>query len=450
MSIKILMNFMIPRVHRALAGLALLSGLGILTVSCQKVPLLAPGGSTITLTTAVTVVPLNGSVEIIAQVIEPAGTPPQRGTLISFTTSLGTLRPTEAETDTAGRAIVTFLAGNGSGTATITALSGGVSVGNNTLRLLVGTAAVGSVRVTANPTLLPANGGTSTITAQALDVNGNPLGSAPVNFSTSAGTIDQSFATTDQNGLATTILRTSTTATVAATVGVQGGSSTPPTTTTIPTTTTPTPTPTPPAATGQAQGTVTVNVSSAPGLVITPPATPPGEGLPANFTIAVTAATANGSAVRDVTVDWGDGSTQSLGVVTGNAVVSHIFAIARTYQVVVRVTDTFGNVISQSTSVTVIPVALPTVNITPSVPTTPSNPTNVTFNIQVTPPTGVNIRNGVIDYGDGIRETLGGINGTIIKQHQYTHTPGQSFTIALTVEDTLGRFTTGTTTIIIP
>ena len=178
MSIKILMNFMIPRLHHRFAALCVAAGLAISTVSCQKVPLLAPSGSSISLTTAVTVVPLGGTVEIIAQVIEPSGTPPQRGTLVSFTTSLGTLQPTEAETDTAGRAIVRFIAGNGSGTAVITALSGGVSVGGNTLRLLVGTAAVGSVRVTANPTLLPANGGTATITAQALDVNGNPLASA--------------------------------------------------------------------------------------------------------------------------------------------------------------------------------------------------------------------------------------------------------------------------------
>lgn len=450
------MNFMIPRLHHRLAGLVGVAGLAITTISCQKVPLLAPSGSTISLTTAVTVVPLGGSVDIVAQVIEPSGTPPQRGTLVSFTTSLGTLQPTEAETDTAGRAIVRFSAGNGSGTAVITALSGGVSVGGNTLRLLVGTAAVGSVRVQANPTLLPAVGGTATITAQTLDVNGNPLVAAPVNFVTNAGTIDQSFATTDQSGLATTILRTSTTATVTATVGVQGGSSTAPTTTTttVPPTTTPpptqTPTPAPPASSGQAQGTVTVNVSSAPGLVITPPTTPPGEGLPAAFTIAVTAATANGSAVRDVTVDWGDGSTQSLGVVTGNAVVSHIFTVARTYQVVVRVTDTFGNVISQSTSVTVIPVATPTINITPSVPTTPSNPTTVSFTIQVTPPTGVNITKASIAYGDGGVDTLGGVNGTIVKTHPYTHTPGQSFNVTVAVEDTLGRTTTGTTTITIP
>jgi len=462
MSIKILMNFMIPRLHHRFAALCVAAGLAISTVSCQKVPLLAPSGSSISLTTAVTVVPLGGTVEIIAQVIEPSGTPPQRGTLVSFTTSLGTLQPTEAETDTAGRAIVRFIAGNGSGTAVITALSGGVSVGGNTLRLLVGTAAVGSVRLTANPTLLQANGGTSTITAQSLDVNGNPLVSAPVNFSTTAGTIDQSFATSDQNGLATTILRTSTTATVTATVGVQGGGSTAPTTTTVPPTTTPpptqTPTPAPPASSGQAQGTVIVNVSSAPGVVITPP-TNPGEGLPASFTFAVTAATTNGSAVRDVTVDWGDRSApQSLGVVTGNAIVAHVFPSVGVYRVVATVTDTLGNVITTSTSVSVIPVALPTINITPSVPATAgTNGTNVTFTIQVTPPAGVNVKTTTIDFGDGITNSLGAVNGTVVVSHLYTTANNGPRTITVKVEDTLdpdgdgfGRVTTGTTSIVVP
>ena len=438
---------MITRVHHHLAGLAVVGGLAISAFGCQKVPLLAPGGSILTLTATVTALPINGSVEIVAQLIEPAGTPPQRGTLVTFTTTLGTIQPQQAETDTAGLVRVRFQAGANSGTATITAISGGVASSTQSpLRILVGTAAVGSVRVSANPTLLPAIGGTSIITAQALDVNGNALSSAPVSFSTSAGVIDQSFATTDQNGLATTTLRTSTNATVTAAVGAQAGSTTPPATGTP---TTPT-TPTTPSTSGTASGSVTVNVSGAPTLLITPPATPPGEGLPATFTIAVTAATANGSVVRDVTVNWGDGTSQSLGVVTGNAIVSHIYRTAAVYQINVAVTDSFGNVVNQSTSVTVIPVALPTVNVTPSVPTTPSNPTNVTFTIQVTPPTGVNITKATIAYGDGVVETLGGINGTITKTHQYNHTPGQSFNVEVRVEDTLGRTTTGTTTISIP
>jgi Big-like domain-containing protein/PKD domain-containing protein len=438
------MKSMITRVRPVPASFAVLAGLAISTFACQKVPLLAPGGSILTLTTTVTALPINGSAEILAQVIEPSGTPPQRGTLITFTTTLGSIQPQQAETDTSGLVRVRFVAGGGSGTATISAISGGVaSSTQNPLRILVGTAAVGSVRVSANPTLLPANGGASVITAQALDVNGNPLSSAPVSFSTTAGVIDQSFTTTDQNGFATTTLRTSTNATVTAAVGAQAGSSTPPTTGT-PTT------PAPPTTSGQASGSTTVNVSGAPSVLITPPATPPGEGLPANFTIAVTAAAANGSAVRDVTINWGDGTTpQSLGVVTGTATVSHIYSTAGIYRIIVTVTDSFGNVVPTSTSVTVIPVALPTINITPSVPAQAGvNGTNVTFTIQVTSPAGVNIKNAVINYGDQQTATLGGVNGTIVNSHLYAG--HGAFTVSVTVEDTLGRFTTGTTSIIVP
>jgi len=209
---------MITRVQRHLAGLAVVGGLAISAFGCDKVPLLAPSGSAITLTTPVTALPINGSADIVAQVIEPAGTPPQRGTLVSFTTTLGSIQPGQAETDASGIVRVKFQAGTASGTALITAISGGVATSSQTpLRILIGTAAVGSVRVSANPTLLPAIGGTSVITAQALDVNGNPLSAAPVTFSTTAGLIDQSFGTTDQNGLASTTLRTATNATVTAT-----------------------------------------------------------------------------------------------------------------------------------------------------------------------------------------------------------------------------------------
>jgi len=231
------MAFMISRINLPVASLAVVAGLALSTFACQKVPLLAPSGSSITLTASVTALPINGSADVTAQVIEPAGTPPQRGTTISFTTTLGTVQPSQAETDISGRATVRFLAGTGSGTATIAAISGGVSgvsastgatapASANTVKILVGTAAVGSVRVSASPTLLPATGGAATITAQALDINGNALTSAPVTFSTTAGTLDQGFGTTDQNGTAAVILRTSTAATVTAAVGVQAGSST--------------------------------------------------------------------------------------------------------------------------------------------------------------------------------------------------------------------------------
>ena len=428
------MVFMIPRIHRAAASLAVLVGLAIAASACEKVPLLAPSGSIITLQTTATALPVNGSTDIIAQLIEPAGTPPQRGTLVSFTTSLGSIEPSQAETDISGRVVVKFLAGGGSGTATISAISGGVSVvAASALRILVGTAAVGSVRVSANPTLLPATGGSSTITAQALDINGNPLSAAPVNFSTTAGTLDQGFAITDQSGLASTTLRTSTQATVTAAIGAQGGSTTtpqrPPTTPTTPTT---------PAASGQASGTVVVNVSGAPTLVITPPTTAPSAGFPASFTFAVTAATANGSAIRNVIVNWGDGQIQELGVVSGNAVVSHTYGSQGTYTILATATDSFGNVVSVSSSVAVNPRPQPTVTLTgPTTPPTAGTDTLFTGSVAPVAGNGSVITNVVMDYGDGTVQNLGAITGTNIALH-HVYQNGGTFTARLTATDSNG------------
>src|SRR5205823_3983834 len=213
---------MISRIPLGAGAVCLAAAVSLSTDACQRVPLLAPTGSTIQLTASTNVLPVNGTTTIIAQVLEPAGTPPHSGTHVTFTTSLGTIQPADVETDISGRAVATFLAGNNNGTANITALSGGASVGTNgALKILVGTAAVGRVNLSANPTLVPATGGSSTITANVLDVNGNALPSAQVSFTTTAGTLTTAVASTDSAGNAQTVLRTTTKATVTGTVGAQ-------------------------------------------------------------------------------------------------------------------------------------------------------------------------------------------------------------------------------------
>src|SRR4051812_46731826 len=200
MGIKIFMAFMISRLRRAAALVVLITGSALLSVACEKVPLLAPTGSTITLTALSTALPSNGSTTIIAQVIEAGGTPPHSGTLVTFTTNLGSIQPSEAETDLSGRVTVRYAAGAASGTATITAISGGVSAsGTNAVKILVGSAAVGRVNMGANPTLVPTQGGSSVITASVIDVNGNPLPNAPVSFSTTGGTLADAAVNTDVN-----------------------------------------------------------------------------------------------------------------------------------------------------------------------------------------------------------------------------------------------------------
>src|SRR6266496_112581 len=103
--------------HRA-SRLALLALPLALVAACDKVPLLAPTGSVITLLATTTTVSLNSQVTIVATVIENgsapagtgtgtgtgtssrsgAGTPVQNGTLITFTTTIGTIEPAEART----------------------------------------------------------------------------------------------------------------------------------------------------------------------------------------------------------------------------------------------------------------------------------------------------------------------------------------------------------------
>ncbi len=409
----------------------------LMGTSCERVPLLAPSGSTISLITNATVLPVNGSTEIIAQIIEPAGTPPHSGTHVSFLTTLGSLSPAEAETDVNGRAIVKFLAGTSSGVANITASSGGSGT-SSALKISVGAAAVGRVTVSASPASVPSLGGTSTITANVFDINGNALSSAAVSFTTTAGTLSTNLATTNSAGVATTELSTSQQATVTATVGAQGSTDGGGTGTGGGTgggTTTPTPS-------GQASGSVIVTVTTGPTLVITPPSTPPSVGLPAVFTFAVTLAQ-NGAAVRNVSVDWGDGSRQSLGAVTGSAVVSHVYDDAGTFVVTGTVTDAAGNTSSVSTSVTVIPVPRPTIIITSS-PVPAKVNTQTTITIQVTVAAGVGVVDTLIDFGDGTKADLGGATSAA-QPHVYTATG--TFTVTVTVTDTTGQTTIGTTVI---
>ena len=213
---------MITGFHRPLlrAALGVLPVLVITTIACDSA-LLAPIGSTITLSTLATTLPLSGTTSLIAQVIEPSGTPPQSGTVVTFTTSLGTIEPFEAETDSGGRVTVTFKAGTQSGTATITAVSGGVNTGaTGAIKIAVGAAAVASIAVIASPGSVPASGGTSTISGTVGDAAGNVVVGVPVAFSTDNGSLSASVAMTDQAGIARVTLTTSKTAKVTATAGI--------------------------------------------------------------------------------------------------------------------------------------------------------------------------------------------------------------------------------------
>jgi hypothetical protein len=253
------------------------------------------------------------------------GTPVQNGTLITFTTTIGRIEPSEARTHN-GQVTVTLFTGSESGTPSITAFSGGASTTNKDIK--IGTAAVKTVTIAAAPSTLGSSGGTSTITATVINDSGGPVSGVPVTFTTDKGTLSSSVVTTDANGNATTQLTTSATAKVSATTGG---------------TTTATPV------------TVTVNPSSLTSFTATPNATT--AGVPVSFTV-----TPNASAnLQNVRVSFGDGASQDLGPIGGATPAGpHTYCAPGTYTATATPTDANGSSGSLSTQVVIgaLPVTL--------------------------------------------------------------------------------------------
>src|ERR1039457_3624353 len=130
----------VTRARRALLALTAVAAVFPLSSGCNKVPLLAPSGTVINLFVSSTVLSLNSSTDITAVLIESgaastgtgtggtttpgAGIPVQNGTVVDFTTTIGTIEPAEARTIN-GQVTVKLISGTTSGTAIVTAYSGG-------------------------------------------------------------------------------------------------------------------------------------------------------------------------------------------------------------------------------------------------------------------------------------------------------------------------------------
>jgi hypothetical protein len=415
-----------PRPRRRALPVAALAVLAMSFASaCDKVPLLAPTGSVINLFSSASTVPINGQIEIVATVIEQgttaappstgngtgtgttttstagAGTPVQNGTLVSFTTTIGRIEPREARTQN-GEVRVKFFADGQSGTATITAYSGGAS--GKLENLKVGTAATERVIITASPQTLGPAGGTTEISARVEDANGVGVVGVPVNFITDAGQLNPVTATTDQNGVARTTLSTSRPAKV--TANVAGKTSE-----------------------------LTVGLNPRTGVSITGPTTTVSAGLPATFTVNVS----SGANVRDVTVDFGDGTQRSLGAISGSTTVSHPYDDPGTYDVTARATEASGFIEQVGTSVTILPAQPPGVTITVS-DSTPNVNQIVTLTANASGATST-IQQYQWDFGDGTTAVTTGPQTT--KAWQSTGTK----VIRVTVIQAVGPSGQGQTTV---
>jgi hypothetical protein len=264
------------------------------------------------------------------------------------------------------------MAGGQSGTAVITAYSGGAS--GKIENLKVGTAAVERVLLTASPQTLGPAGGRSTIDARAEDITGAGLPGVPVNFVADAGELTPTTAVTDSNGVARTTLTTTRQSKVTANIGGKTAE-------------------------------VTIGLNPRTGISITAPSTTVSAGLPASFTVNV-ASGAGAANVRDVTVDFGDGFQQSLGAISSSTTIQHTYNVSGTYQVRATATEASGFTETVSTSVTILPAQPPGVIITAS-DSTPTVNQIITLTVTVTGATST-IQQYQWDFGDGTTATTTG------------------------------------------
>ena len=377
----------------------------IVAAACDKVPLLAPTESTITLVVSTTSIGLNGSAELVATVIEPAGTPVHNGTTVVFTASVGVVEPREARTE-GGIARATFRAGTQSGTAAITAFSG--SARSDPVEVLVGGAAVSTVTVRAEPATVRTTGGSVEVIAYVVDVSGNPLAGVPVGFSSDFGTFSANSVATGANGEARVTLTTNRETAVTASVGGK-------------------------------TGTLTIRAVSTPVVTITA-STDPIVGVPVTFTLT---GDSNASAPRvtNVTIDFGDGTPPvALGAMPpppATRAITHVYTRASAYTVTATATDQSGEIGTTSIAVTVRRVS-PSITLLVS-PASPLVGNVVTVSVTIVQPSPtVRVQSLTVFFGNGQQASLGAPqSGTVSASTVYT-APG-TYTVRAELVDVNGE-----------
>ena len=362
-------------------------------------PLVAPTRSTVRLVVADASLPNGGSTTITATVTEAGGTPVHDGTVVTFSTTLGTVHPPEAPT-ARGQAGATFTAGDESGAADLVAWSGNAV--SEPVQVTIGAAAAAVVHLTARPASLPPTGGTTALVATVLDGAQNPLPNVRVAFAAAAGVLRDRVATTDRAGEAHTVL-TTTTATEAT------------------------------AAVGDISGTVSVTIDPATSISIGATPALPAAGQAVSFAVTLSN---SARAIRKAVIAFGDRRVRQLGSTT-QATVTHTYAAAGAYTVTVTATDVAGYTAASSIALEVTPAPGIPVTVTAS-PDEPVAGETVTFAVEVSPPDNAPaVRDVAIDFGDRSRTSLGALSGPGSVAHVYER--DGSYIVRVTVRDAAGR-----------
>lgn len=211
---------MIKPIKIAAGLLALL--LLVIMPACEKVPFFAVEGATLIISSDKGQLKTRGDKAIITVIgFNTDGEVLHDHTLVTFTATLGTI--TAAVELMQGQATAEFVSGDRNGMAEITARSGTIVATPTPLNIQIGTGSVEILTIQANPTVLKPGGGRSLINVYAFDKAMNPLADIPIILSTSYGILDHgnSVRLTDASGRVSDYLNTEKTAKVTAESGAK-------------------------------------------------------------------------------------------------------------------------------------------------------------------------------------------------------------------------------------
>lgn len=331
---------------------------------CKKAILVAPEGTVLHVTVNPSRIPLGGTSVVTVIGNKASGTPVADGTKIYFSSDIGSI-DSQAETQ-GGVARATFQSNdNRTGDANIIATSGNAQMSPESVTITVGGTTAASLTLSADPQVLPVNGGTSRIYIMAYDENTTPLSNIPVTLTTTTGQLASHGAVlyTGVNGRVEDTLQTTSTADVT-------------------------------ASSGSITGTITITVKNnePPDASFVYSPTNPRINQPVIFD--ANASTDTDGSIVSYIWNFGDGQSGS------GPVVSHRFPNPGSYQVLLVVTDNEGSTNSTSSPVTITLGTPPIASFVYS-PLNPKIDQDIYFNASASSDPDGRIVSYTWDFGDG-------------------------------------------------
>ena len=189
--------------------------------ACKKVPFYAGEGATLIISADKITLNTGGDrTNLTVMGFSSEGDALHDHTKVIFSATLGRVEPSETEL-MAGSAVVEFITGDQSGVAEIKARSGNITAEPDPLQITIGSAALETLTISANPSKFSVGGGRSLIRAYVFDVNGNLLIDIPLVLTASSGSFEKNLPVymTNAQGMVEDFLQVTENATVTAASG---------------------------------------------------------------------------------------------------------------------------------------------------------------------------------------------------------------------------------------